>query len=114
LHGASNDELKKIADQYPLFVPNKFDGKSGGYIVETLRTVLHFFFETESLEDCVVGVVNTGQDADTCGALAGGLAGTFYGADPDAPARWVDALDRDVHNELVQLSKQLSTLKETL
>lgn len=113
LHGASKDDLQKIADQYPLFAPNKFDGKSGGYIVETLRTVLHYFFATESLEDCIVATVNNGQDADTTGALTGGLAGAFYGLEA-IPARWLDVLDRNVHNELVQLAEQLTALKEAL
>jgi ADP-ribosyl-[dinitrogen reductase] hydrolase len=113
LSGASKDDLWRVADEYPLFAPVMFDGKSGGYIVETLRTVLHYFFATDSLEDCIVGVVNNGQDADTCGALAGGLAGAFYGKDA-IPARWREALDQDVHNELVGLAGQLSALKEAL
>jgi ADP-ribosyl-[dinitrogen reductase] hydrolase len=115
LSGSSKDDLWKIADDYPPFSPMKFDGKSGAYIVDTLRTVLHYFFATESFEDCIVEVVNNGQDADTCGALAGGLAGAFYRADPYAiPARWLDALDQDVHNELVQLADQLAAMTEAL
>lgn len=111
LSGADKDELWRIVDEYPLFAPVKFDGKSGGYIVETLRTVLHYFFATESLEDCIVAVVNNGQDADTSGALVGGLAGVFYGLEA-IPARWLDVLDRDVHNELVELAGKLSALKQ--
>ena len=113
LHGASKGKLKNIVDRYPLFAPEKFDGKSGGYIVETLRTVLHYFFATESLEDCIVAVVNNGQDADTTGALAGGLAGAFYSMNA-IPARWLEALDPAVHNELVQLAEKLATMKEAL
>ena len=100
-------------DGYPLFSPGKFDGKSGGYIVETLRTVLFYFFATGSFEECIVAVVNNGQDADTTGALAGGLAGAFYGMEA-IPARWLDVLDRNVHNELGQLAEQLTVLKEAL
>lgn len=115
LHGASKDDLWKIVDGYTLFSHLNYDGKSGGYIVETLRTVLHFFFSTESLEECVVKIVNNGQDADTTGALAGGLAGAFYGTEPDAiPTRWLDTLGRDVHNELVELADKLAVLKEAL
>jgi ADP-ribosylglycohydrolase len=39
LHGAGKDDLRKIADNYTQFAPNTFDGKSGGHIEETLRTV---------------------------------------------------------------------------
>ena len=113
LSGATMESLRQMAASYPLFSPDRFDGRSGGYIVETLRTVLHYFFTTGSLEECIVGVVNNGQDADTNGAIAGGLAGAFYGIDA-IPARWLDALDRGVHNELGQLADQLAALKEAL
>lgn len=113
LSGASKDELRRILANYPLFATERYEGKSGGYIVDTLRAVFHYFFSTDSLEKCVVGVVNQGQDSDTCGALAGGLAGAFYKMEA-IPARWLDALDRDVHNELVQLAEQLAAMKEAL
>jgi len=113
LSGAGKDDLRKIAAEYPLFTPVKFDGKSGGYIVETLRTVLHYFFATETFEECIVAVVNNGQDADTTGALAGGLAGAFYGMEA-IPARWLDVLDREVHDELTELTGQLTALKVAL
>lgn len=112
LSGADKDELWLIVDSYPLFSPLRFDGKSGGYIVETLRTVIHFFFATETFEDCVVGVVNNGQDADTCGALAGGLAGAFYGTNTDViPVSWLNILDRAVYNELTHLADQLFAMR---
>lgn len=101
LAGFGKDDLRSIAAKYPAFAPEAFEGKSGGYVVETLRTVLHYFFATSSLENYIVAVVNRGEDADTTGALAGGLAGAFYGYDA-MPARWLDALDENVHKELVQ------------
>lgn len=111
LTGVSKDELRKIADLYPLFAPEKFDGKSGAYIVDTLRTVLHYFFVTESLEECIIATVNNGQDADTTGALAGGLAGAFYKMEA-IPSRWLDALDKNVLNELTQLAEKLADMKK--
>jgi ADP-ribosyl-[dinitrogen reductase] hydrolase len=78
-----------------------------------MRSVLHYFFATESFEECIVGVVNNGQDADTNGAIAGGLAGAFYGIDA-IPARWLDALDRGVYDELGRLAAQLAAMKEVL
>ncbi len=61
--------------------------RSGGYVVETLEAALWAFLTTDSLEDCIVTAVNLGDDADTVGAVAGGLAGAFYG--PGAvPRRW--------------------------
>ena len=111
LSGASKEELRDIAGHFPLFDPEKFDGKSGGYVVETLRTVLHYFFVTSTFENCIVSVVNRGEDADTTGALAGGLAGAFYGLEP-IPARWLGALDRDAHQELLQLAERVATMTQ--
>lgn len=113
LKGADKDDLRKIVEQYPLFAADKFDGKSDAYIVDTLRTVFHYFFATESCEECIVATVNNGQDADTTGALAGGLAGAFYGKGA-IPARWLDELDPSVRGELVQIAEKLAAMKESL
>ena len=55
-------------------------------------------------------MVNQGGDADTTGAIAGMIAGAFYGLDA-IPARWLKKLNREVREEvenqavrLVQLS----------
>lgn len=103
LQGGKKTTIQRVAQMYPLFLADPYDGKAGGYIVETLRTVLHFFFSTDSFEEAVIGVVNMGQDADTCGAILGGLAGAYYGYDA-IPQRWIDALDQEVLKESVQLA----------
>nr|PZN72709.1 MAG: hypothetical protein DIU55_05175 [Bacillota bacterium] len=74
--------------------------KSGGYVVETLEAALWAFLRTDSLEECIVTAVNLGEDADTVGAVAGGLAGAAYG--PAAvPRRWSRALrERAVIDQL--------------
>ncbi|MBP2017668.1 ADP-ribosyl-[dinitrogen reductase] hydrolase [Symbiobacterium terraclitae] len=65
--------------------------RAGGYVVETLEAALWAFLRTDSLEECVTAAVNLGDDADTVGAVAGGLAGAAYG--PAAvPRRWSQAL----------------------
>ncbi len=108
LQGADMSLLVQIARQYPLFLQENYNGKAGGYIVETLRTVLHFFFSTDSFEDAVVGAVNMGQDADTCGAIVGGLAGAYYGYEA-IPQRWIEALDQTILDEALDLSQRLTT-----
>jgi len=74
--------------------------RSGGYVVDTLEAAFWAFLRTGSLEECVVAAVNLGDDADTVGAVAGGLAGAAYG--PAAvPRRWSQALrERAVIDEL--------------
>ena len=76
-----------------------YPGQSSGYIVDTLQTVLHFYFATSSFADCVIQTVNQGGDSDTTGALAAMLAGATYGmaAIPDA---WRAKLDRAVTGEI--------------
>ena len=58
---------------------------------------------TDSFESALLKVVNLGEDTDTVGAIAGGLAGLYY--DYDAiPADWLSALQqRDWIEEMVCL-----------
>lgn len=53
--------------------------KSSGYVVDTLEAAVWTLATTESYEECVLKAVNLGSDTDTVGAVAGGLAGDFYG-----------------------------------
>lgn len=64
---------------------------SGGYVVQTMETVLWVLMNTENYRDCVLSCVNMGYDADSTAAVAGGLAGLYYGYD-SIPVEWVDAL----------------------
>lgn len=69
-----------------------------GWIIETMQAVLQSLMHTDSFEDCLVDVVNRGGDADTTGAIAGMLAGAYYGFEA-IPSRWVRALDSAVCTE---------------
>jgi len=108
--GRSIRQLRRLADEaaitYPPFRFEPYDGLASGYVAETLRTVLHFLFTTGSFEECVVGVVNRGGDADTTGAIAGAIAGAFYGPG-EIPRRWVKKLDRGVREEIESLSLRM-------
>jgi ADP-ribosyl-[dinitrogen reductase] hydrolase len=76
-----------------------YRGLSSAYVVDTMQTVLHYYFSTESFPDCVVATVNQGGDADTTGALAAMLAGATHGL-AALPKRWLDRLDRSVVAEI--------------
>ena len=67
-------------------------GNPSGYVVDTMKAVLHCFTSTESFEEALIKCVNLGGDADTNAAILGGLAGAYYGYDA-IPKRWVDRLD---------------------
>ncbi|MGR9054240.1 MAG: ADP-ribosyl-[dinitrogen reductase] hydrolase [Gammaproteobacteria bacterium] len=92
---AVDQVVEALIGQYSEFTYTPYSGKASGYIVHTVQTVLHYFFDADTFEECLIGVVNQGDDADTNGALAGMLAGARYGL-RQIPARWLDSLDNDV------------------
>jgi len=67
--------------------------KSSGYVVDTLEAALWCLLNTDNYKDCVLKAVNLGEDTDTVAAVAGGLAGMFYGID-GIPKEWLYQLAR--------------------
>jgi ADP-ribosylglycohydrolase len=73
----------------------------GGYVVTTLQVGVWALLQPRALEEVLVDVVNLGGDADTTGAVAGGLIGVRDGVDA-IPARWLERLEyRDALSALV-------------
>ena len=94
LHLAEN-----LQEQVPALRFSPYPGLSSAYVVETVQTVFHYYFTTDSFTDCLVATVNQGGDADTTGALASMLAGATYGTSA-IPRIWLDRLDRNVVAEI--------------
>ena len=65
--------------------------KSSGYIVDTLEAAIWCLLNTDSYKECALKAVNLGEDTDTVGAVAGGLAGILYGYD-GIPKEWINTL----------------------
>ena len=65
--------------------------KSDGYCEHTLEAALWCFLNTSSYADCVLTAVNLGDDADTTAAVAGAIAGVYYGFEA-IPPKWVGQL----------------------
>ena len=103
INGGGKDECRVLADvlldEYPRFRFDPWPGHASGYIVDTVQTVLHHFFSTDSFESCLIATVNCGEDADTTGAIAGMLAGALYGL-PAIPQRWLNKLELKVVTEI--------------
>ncbi len=99
-------EAEELAARHPEFRLEGYDGKSSGYVVDTLRTVFDALFSTSSFEDCVVKTVNRGGDADTTGSIAGAVAGAWYGA-AAIPRRWLETIDGGLREELFTLAGEL-------
>ncbi len=67
--------------------------RSSGYVVDSIEAAVWSLITTESFEECELKAVNLGDDADTVGAIAGGLAGLYYGYDA-IPEEWLNAIQR--------------------
>jgi ADP-ribosyl-[dinitrogen reductase] hydrolase len=82
-----------------------------GYVINSLACAVNAVKDTSSFEEAVVRAVNFGGDADTIGAITGGLAGALYGASV-IPHRWTDALDRDIVQRIEHLAEQAANKEE--
>jgi len=65
--------------------------KSSGYVVDTLEAAVWCLLNSGTYKECVLKAVNLGEDTDTVAAVAGGLAGLYYGYD-GIPREWLDTL----------------------
>jgi ADP-ribosyl-[dinitrogen reductase] hydrolase len=82
--------------------------KSSGYVLHTLEASLWCFLNSESYAEAVLKAVNLGEDADTTGAVTGGIAGIYYGIE-NIPEEWISELVRKVDIEVLceKLQKKL-------
>jgi len=110
LRGEGRPVAREIADalieKHPAFRYQPYRSQSSAFVVDTMQTVLHFYFGTDSFADCVIRTVNQGGDADTTGALAAMLAGATYGL-AAIPAAWLSRLEPGVAAEIRTLVPQL-------
>lgn len=84
--------------------PVSADWAPSGYVADTLHAAM-LAMKQPDFEATLVAAVNYGGDADTVGAIAGGLAGAKYGY-AAIPARWVQALDPALRAQLDALARQ--------
>ena len=108
--GAEKSRLRNQADglvaRFPTFAFEPYRGLATGYVVDTLQTVFHWFFRGGNFEECLVGTVNQGGDADTTGAICGMLAGAYYGMHA-IPRRWIKKMDKATVAEIEVLTDKL-------
>ena len=65
---------------------------TSGYVIDSLACAVWAVQQPGTLESVLVDLVNRGDDADTVGAIAGGLLGIVCGP-AGIPARWKDRLE---------------------
>ncbi len=102
-------EARKLVLRHPEFRFDAYMGEASGYVVHTMQTVFHHFFGSTTFEECIVRTVNQGGDADTTGAIAGMIAGAFYGS-AAIPGKWLGRLDVCVRDEVENHARQLVLL----
>lgn len=67
--------------------------KSSGYVIDSIEAAIWCLINTNSYKECMLKAVNLGDDADTVAAIAGGLAGLYYGYD-EIPKDWLAVIKK--------------------
>lgn len=81
--------------------------KTSGYVVHSLEAAIWNLITTSSYKECELQAVNMGDDADTVGAIAGGLAGLYYGYE-NIPMEWLDTIIGTLYiNEMCEMAERL-------
>ena len=80
---------------------------SSGYVVDTLEAAVWSFLLSHNYEEAIFTAINLGGDTDTIGALAGGLAGIYYGFN-SINNNWIQCLARkkDIYELLLIFNKK--------
>lgn len=122
LHGGDKDCVLQVFYQpqteaittlqsFEFIDKNYRDLRGTGYVLESLESALWCFWHTHSYEDCILAAANLGDDADTTAAVAGQLAGAYYGFN-GIRKDWREHLFW--HDEIESLAQQLFELDPQL
>lgn len=65
--------------------------RSTGYVVDSFEAAVWCLIKTDSYREAMLKAVNLGDDTDTIAAIAGGLAGLYYGYE-GIPEEWLAVL----------------------
>lgn len=106
---ACREEANLLIARHPPFRFEPYPRCASAYIVDTVQTVLYYFFRSDGFESCLTQVVNRGEDADTTGALVGMLSGAAYGVD-NIPHYWLKKLDKNVVSQITAQTEALLQL----
>lgn len=82
--------------------------RGSGYCVESLEAALWCFEQAGSFEETVLLAANLGDDADTTAAIAGQIAGAWYGVD-GIRAGWLARLA--MRDEIDRLARRLLSVR---
>ncbi|OCT11089.1 ADP-ribosyl-[dinitrogen reductase] hydrolase [Paenibacillus pectinilyticus] len=80
-----------VGTEYESILSSEPNCEPSGFVVHTFRWVLYILLEASDFSEVVQRAANLGGDSDTIGAIAGGLAGIYYGYE-QIPARYADVI----------------------
>ena len=95
----NSDNSAELMHYVSLFDINEFacvsadDICGSGYVVDSLEAAVWCLITTDTFKECLLKAVNLGDDTDTVAAIAGGLAGLFYGYE-NIPEEWLAVIQR--------------------
>ena len=88
-----------------LFARDEETIRSTGHVIDTLEAALWVNARHDDFAEAVLHAVNLGNDTDTTGCVAGGLAGILHG-ECAIPAEWVEGLVK--RKELVAVAEEFA------
>jgi ADP-ribosyl-[dinitrogen reductase] hydrolase len=106
---AALDIGNNLVKENPKCSYSKYSGEASGYIIDTFKTVMHYFADSSSFEETLVRVVNQGGDADTNGAIAGMMAGAMHGYS-SIPYKWIKKLNKKIQKQIEAQTKELLSI----
>ncbi|MFC5649249.1 ADP-ribosylglycohydrolase family protein [Paenibacillus solisilvae] len=109
LRDAIEAEVKPTA--YAGILMGEPDCEPSGFVVDTFRWVIHLLWHAGSFEEVVQQAANAGGDSDTIGAIAGGLAGVYYGFD-SIPERYKSSIL--IRSQLDDVCTRIYEFRESL
>lgn len=98
-YGSDIRNLTELAYFGRLFYLDEFKNlpvneiRSSGYVLDSIEAAIWCLTTTESFRECLLKAVNLGHDTDTVAAIAGGLAGLYYGYE-NMPKEWLNAIQK--------------------
>lgn len=99
-----HEELEYYEELLDIEVLSEYEADEitgSGYVVDSITASIWCLVTTDSYKDCVLKAVNLGDDTDTTAAIAGGLAGQYYGVD-GIPTEWIKCLQgKNIISEVV-------------
>ena len=67
--------------------------RTTGYVIDSIEAAVWCLITTDTYNECMLKAVNLGDDTDTVAAIAGGLAGLYYGYE-EIPREWLAVIKK--------------------